>query len=107
MSPLVSTLVTAPLRTLYFNGPTMLGFWGGAGKEDICYSLTGTTANFWIQHFAQCLQLCDQKFDAFRTVVVFISYSFLLYRLLTTIAFHLLFTRPILNELRALRAPQN
>ena len=55
---LYTQLVGSPLHTLYFRGPTMLGFWSGAAQEDICYSLTGTSAVFWIQNHAQCAQLC-------------------------------------------------
>ena len=96
-------MVWEPLHTLYFRGPTSLGFWGGAAEEDICFTLTGTTSLFWIQHMDECTTLTHQKFDAFTTVVMFVFYFTTLYRLCTVLAFHVCFTQPILRELRDMR----
>ncbi len=102
---LYTHLVKMPLHTLYFSGPTMLGFWGGAQFEDICYSLTGTTAGFWVKNYAQCAQLCAQKFDAFTIIVVFVLYAFAVHKLSNALTFYLCFTRPVLSELHTLRFP--
>ncbi len=100
------TLIDAPLRALYFRGPVALGFWGGASPEDICYTLTGTSASFWTQHGAQCAQLCDQKFDTIHTTLHFAVYVVILYRLVNALIFYVCFTRPVLWELRELSRPR-
>lgn len=88
-----------PVHTLYFFGPTELGFWGGAQPSDICYSLTNTPSIFWEQHQDQCDQLCTQKFHAFYTVIMFGLYVFLLAKFLDALVFHACFARPVLRQL--------
>lgn len=97
--------IQQPLRSLYFRGPEALGFWGGAAIEDICYSLTATPSTFWTQHMQQCMQLCEQKLDAFTTAVNFVIYFVILVRLVNGLMFHVCFTRPVLAELRRMREP--
>ena len=103
VSHLVKTFITQPLSTLYFNGPTTLGFWGGATPQDICFSLTGTTSSFWASQPEQCTQLTNQKFEAFTTVVMFLFYTLFIYRLFNILTLHVCFTQPVLRELRAMR----
>ena len=94
--------VHKPLYMLYFNGPTVLGFWGGANLPDICFSLTGTTSSFWVQHPYECSALTHQKYASFETAVLFCLYVFTLIRLIGALITHILFTRPVLLELRKL-----
>jgi hypothetical protein len=96
-------IIHNPLRTLYFNGPTALGFWGGALPQDICFSLTGTPSVFWAQHVQECMRLCEHKFDAFAVIITFGVYVALVFRCVEAVAMHLCFTRPILCELRRRR----
>jgi len=93
-----------PLRTLYFNGPTALGFWGGALPQDVCFLLTGTPSTFWTEHMDECMRLCEQKFDAFAVVITFGMYVALVLKCVEAVTMHLCFTRPILCELRRSKA---
>lgn len=92
--------IYTPLRALYFNGPTTVGFWGGAQPHDICFSITGTTSSFWLDHVQECDRLCEQKFDAFAVFVIFGLYIAMLAKFVDAITIHICFTRPILGELR-------
>ena len=101
-----NVFIKNPLRTLYFHGPTALGFWGGAATHDICFSLTNTPSNFWEIHPLDCQQLCEQKFNAFSVAIIFIMYIVVGLRVLEAVTFHMCFTRPILTELRKGRGTQ-
>jgi len=97
------TFITRPLRQLYFNGPSGLGFWDGTSWEDICFSISGTPSSFWVSHMDPCLKMCEQKFFSFGTAVNFIVYSYILIRGVNGLMFHFSFTRPVLRELAHLR----
>jgi hypothetical protein len=99
---LMQSFITHPLHALYFDGPTTLGFWGGAKREDICFSLTGTASSFWSTHPEQCAELVTQKFNAFSVVVLVLLYIFFLYRLVNILTFHVCCTQPVLREIRRL-----
>lgn len=98
-----TTLIHNPLYSLYFKGPENIGFWGGAAREDICFSLTTSPSSFWQENPIQCNILCEQRFEAFITLINFIIYSVIMVRLVNGIVFHLCFTRPVLKELRQSR----
>jgi hypothetical protein len=97
------TFIQAPLRELYFNGPESLGFWDGIEFADICFSLTNTSSTFWLEHLGECVEMCDKKFGAFNTVVNFVIYVVILFRVVNGVMFHFCFTRPFIAEFRRLR----
>jgi hypothetical protein len=97
-----SFFIQTPLRSLYFKGPDGMGFWGGAEVTDICASLTTTSAAFWSQHYGECVDVCEKRFQAFSTSVNFVLYILILFRVVNALAFHFCFTRPVMSELRAL-----
>lgn len=97
------TFIQAPLRELYFNGPESLGFWGGIEFADICFSLTNTSSTFWLEHLGECVEMCEKKFGAFNTVVNFVIYVVILFRVVNGVMFHFCFTRPFIAEFRRLR----
>lgn len=97
-----SVFIQNPLRSLYFSGPDVLGFWGGADLVDICASLTTTSAAFWSQHYSECVDVCEKRFTAFSTSINFVIYILILLRVVNALVFHFCFTRPVMSELRTL-----
>jgi len=55
----VGTLAVGPLATLYLEGPTMLGMWGGASPETICAQLTSVPAEHWVATAANMDECSD------------------------------------------------
>lgn len=62
-------IIDFPLRTLYLNGPSILGYgwWEGLQDCDICAQMTGVGAEFWSQEDSQdiCQKLIQRKVFAF------------------------------------------
>lgn len=96
-------LIYMPLHAIYYQGPTMLGFWGGASREDICFLLTGTSSVFWTLHMDECLHLTEQRFQAFVTTILFVLYTCTWIRVVNILTFHVTVTQPILREIRKMR----
>lgn len=92
-----------PLRQLYFKGPALLGFWSGLNNADICTALNpGTSALFWTSHAtteAQCSTLVEQRFHAFFVSINVILYAYMVYRLVTTLAYYMFVVKPALKKL--------
>ena len=71
------TVLFAVARTLYLNGPGLLGCWEGQSNADICARLTTTTSDVWRRNLNECNDLIDKKVTAyvigscFITAVVF------------------------------------
>lgn len=61
---LYDTLFVNPLRTLYLNGTTMLGFWNGQSALQICAQVTHQSELFWQQHPHDCNLLVEQRFSS-------------------------------------------
>lgn len=96
-------LVEQPLRHLYFKGPALLGFWSGLANADICTALNpGTSAIFWSSHSTaeqQCSVLVEQRFHAFFVSINIVVYAYMLYRLVSTIAYYMFVVKPALKKL--------
>lgn len=76
----VATTIVHPLARLYLDGPTLLGFWGGASADSICSRLTGVDANFWSlsdDGREECEKVIQQHFNSWMvlasTIVYFVS----------------------------------
>ena len=105
-------IVIAPLRSLYFHGPTLggYGFWGGAAPADACAQLTGMPATTWLASAElerQCAARLDRKFWEFATAVCFAAYAWTLVSLCAHLWFRHLVLRPTLAEIQRVfaRAP--
>jgi hypothetical protein len=96
-------LLEQPLRQLYFKGPALLGFWSGLNNADICTALNpGTSALFWTSHATteeQCSTLVEQRFHAFFVSINVILYAYVVYRLVTTLAYYVFVVKPALKKL--------
>lgn len=96
-------LLEQPLRQLYFKGPALLGFWSGLNNADICTALNpGTSALFWSSHATteeQCSALVEQRFHAFFVSINITLYAYIVYRLVTTLAYYMFVVKPALKKL--------
>jgi hypothetical protein len=73
---LYDTLFVNPLRTLYLNGTTMLGFWNGQSALQICAQVTHQSELFWQQHPQDCSVIVEQRFSsALSTVQVLLYFT--------------------------------
>lgn len=99
-------LLEQPLRQLYFKGPALLGFWSGLTDADICTALNpGTSALFWTGHSSaevQCAVIVEQRFHAFFVSINVILYAYLVYRLITTLAYYHFVVKPALKKMEQL-----
>jgi hypothetical protein len=105
---LYSAFVYAPLRRLYFQGPSLngFGFWGGLPAPDCCtLALPGTSAVFWADHLHQCEVILDQRFIAFLTVVQFLVYVIYVHRIVSLLAYRYFILGPALRRLECIAAP--
>ena len=98
--------VRSHLERLYFDGPSCMGvgFWAGQAPTDICAQLTSFASDFWTAHPAECDLIVRQHLRTFVVSVETALYSVVLYRCISGYVTHLAFVRPILHELRQLRA---
>jgi len=99
-------LLVAPLRSLYFNGPAIMGWggWGGMPPEDVCSQLTHVPAAVWrmdAAHMMDCEQLLERKFNTFVVAAGAAAYALLLWKLLAFFWFKYFVLRPIIAELQA------
>ena len=106
---LYEKLVLRPLRRLYLEGPAYLGFWGGQAVEDVCAQMSSVAAAFWAEHPDRCDDLVTQRLQSFVVVVETAAYAWAAYRAASACVWRWTVVRPILHELRALRAgaPEN
>lgn len=61
------SLVVQPLATLYLDGPTFFGMWGGASPETICAQLTEVSAEHWSrseENMADCNDTIQRHFNS-------------------------------------------
>jgi hypothetical protein len=71
-------LFVNPLRTLYLNGTTILGFWNGQSPLQICAQVTQQSELFWQQHPHDCNVIVEQRFSAaLSTVHILVYFAFL------------------------------
>jgi len=75
---IVEWFISAPLRSLFYKGPTWLGGWQGRAEADMCAEMTGSPATFWMMHTAECGDIVDKKFQSFQIVVQITVYGYLL-----------------------------
>jgi len=87
-----NVLVMYPLQTLYFNGPSVynIGFWQGLPDEDICATITKTSADIWRQVPKKCTEILWQHFGGFHVAVLSLLYAVFVYRFLNYLYFRLL-----------------
>jgi len=71
---LYDTLFVNPLRTLYLNGTTMLGFWNGQSALQICAQVTHQSELFWQQHPHDCSLIVEQRFSSALSTVQILLY---------------------------------
>jgi hypothetical protein len=67
-------LFVNPLRTLYLNGTTILGFWNGQSALQICAQVTHQSELFWQQHPDDCSVIVEQRFAAALSTVQILLY---------------------------------
>ena len=105
-SRMYNVLVRNHLRRLYLHGPAFMGvgFWQGRAPTDICAHLTKFTSDFWTAHPEECDLIIQQHLRTFFVSVETALYGALLYRCVSGYLTHVAFVRPILRELRQLRA---
>lgn len=94
--------VIAPLRRLYFDGPSLngLGFYAGRLHTDICAELTKIDAFFWHQHPEECANLLDTNFNAFVVGTESVMYVLLILSLFQTV-YSLVWYRAMLWSLKS------
>lgn len=64
---LFNVIIVRPLARLYLDGPTKVGFWGGARPEDICAQLSNIKGSFWAssdETQAECIDLIERHFSS-------------------------------------------
>jgi hypothetical protein len=97
-------IIIDPLKTLYFEGPTILGigFWEKLPKKDICSRLTGVSATFWdkLDSSQECTELVERKFDTFIVGSFTIAYIWFTYKLVSYLLFRLFVIKPVTNEIK-------
>lgn len=99
-------IVVAPLRALYFQGPSVhgYGFWTGMDAHDICAHVSpGASALFWAQHADECLVMLDKQFTGFLTACQFAVLVVSVYRILSMWLFRWMVLEPALCRLERSR----
>ena len=99
------TFVDILLRTLYFEGPTFWGMWGGQEPAAICQELTGVTARHWDASFAnkqQCEVEMERGYRQFFIGFMTFLTLFIVYKLIQYLITYCFFVRPILVTLQRL-----
>lgn len=91
-------LITTPLRIFYFVGPV----WKNAPHSEICYMLTGVTADRWTKdsvHAMECQELLERRFASWDATILTSAY----FAVLTFTALQLMcrccFVRPIIRDI--------
>lgn len=54
-----------PLKFIYYNGPSRLGFWNGKDSADACSEITRVPAEIWRVQDQACTNLLGKDFTAF------------------------------------------
>lgn len=99
-----------PLRTLYFNGPSIgnYGFWNGKYPHDICSQLTMIPSYTWSQKELQgeCNDLLEKNFNSFYVGVLFLGYVYSFYIFFQYIWYYVWYKffiwKPFLLELKSI-----
>ena len=87
--------VGGPLRRLYHDGPTILGFWGGVDNSHICTTLSKAPIALWIANPEECLKLIERHFTGIYTLVNFIIYLIVFYNCMANLMFYYTISRPM------------
>ena len=87
-----------PLRTLYFSGPALFGFYNGLADEDICASMTKVPSDHWAQNTDQCDLLLDRNFYSFQVLIQSVVYFGLLAYLVFILILRYCIVRPVVRE---------
>ena len=77
LSSIYDLLVTKPLRNLYFSGPV----WKNQRPEEICFQMTGVSANHWLateDNMMTCLMELERGFKTWDTTVITSLYFFVM-----------------------------
>ena len=80
---LYATVIIAPIRKLYFFGPSLsgVGFWRGLSPPEICSHLTSYSEAFWSENPTDCHILLENKFYSFLVSIEVLLYFVLIYKL--------------------------
>ena len=95
-------LMGVPLRSLYFDGPSIggIGFWAGAAPSDVCSRLTGVPPSVWEMQPLACEELRERKFRAFSTGIYAALYMWGAYKLGQLLVFRYVVLRPAMVEVK-------
>ena|SRR3990167_6126580 len=79
----LANVLEAPLRTLYFEGPTLYGygFWNGISPPEICSVITRTSVAMWTANadtILECNHIIAKHFHAFYILVLVFAYFHIL-----------------------------
>lgn len=92
-------VITNPLRIFYFVGP----IWKNAPPDEICHSITGVPASWWIEtrdRQQACSDLLERRFNSFdKGVMTTVYFAFLSFVLLQ-VMFTCCCVRPIAKALK-------
>lgn len=77
-------LISAPLKKLYYYGPSIggVGFWGGKEFSEICHLLTSMESAFWMENSEKCESLINTRFGAFQISLEVILYFVILFQMI-------------------------
>ena len=84
MDNMYNLLVYRPIRYMFINGASILGYGGNFGAEsvDICSRLTGVPSIHWESNHDQCEDTIDRHVHGYGAVGVFIAYCTIVYYIL-------------------------
>jgi hypothetical protein len=104
---LFTNYVLGPLYHVYINGPTWAGygFWGGARDPDICFAISGVSAQHWEANRGQCALLIERKAYAFALATLFLGTLLVSVYALSAAVHYFCTIRPIAQALAQLGAP--
>ena len=83
LNHLYAAVIIAPIRKLYFFGPSLsgVGFWRGLSPPEICSHLTSYSEAFWSENPGDCHILLENKFYSFLVSIEVLLYFVLIYKL--------------------------
>jgi hypothetical protein len=61
----LQSILIFPLKFIYYNGPSRLGFWNGKDSADACSEITRVPAEVWRIQDQACTNLLGKDFTAF------------------------------------------
>lgn len=84
LTTLYDSLLVKPMRDLYFNGYV----WRNHKPEDVCYEITGVSAQFWKsskENMKQCEDEMNRSFETWYIIVTRVTFLILLFLMIIMI----------------------